>query len=164
MARLLKMSDAASLALHAAGLLAGADGPVPTREIARRLKISAAHLSKVLQRLERAGYVKGARGPGGGFSLDRPADDVTLREICEAIEGPYEPARCPFHIAACEGTDALGEEFMDVENRLLEYLEATRLSDWYRSSSIARPKLAKPASSETRAGRSAGRRGGKRRA
>ncbi len=130
MARLLKVSEAASLALHAAGLLASAeDRPATTRSLAEELRASEAHLSKVMQRLERAGLVKGRRGPGGGFQLAKPADRISLRDICEAIEGRYESSDCPFSIPVCGG-GALAEEFKIVTDKLLRFLEKTKLSAW----------------------------------
>ncbi|MCF8044104.1 MAG: Rrf2 family transcriptional regulator, partial [Desulfarculaceae bacterium] len=72
MQQLLKISEAASLALHTMGLLASRPGEqVPTRELAARLKVSEAHLAKVMQRLGRAGLVRSQRGPKGGFALER---------------------------------------------------------------------------------------------
>ncbi len=130
MARLLKVSEAASLALHAAGLLAAnEDRPATTRRLADELRASEAHLSKVMQRLERAGLVRGRRGPGGGFQLAKPADKISLRDICEAIEGRYETSDCPFSIPVCGG-GALAEEFRVVTLKLLRFLEKTRLSAW----------------------------------
>jgi len=87
----LRISEAASLGMHAMVLLASDRGRVlSAHEVAARLNASEAHLSKVMQRLGRAGLVQSVRGPRGGFSLARSPDAVTLLEVYEAALG--EPA------------------------------------------------------------------------
>ena len=63
MRNLLKISDAAVLGIHALGTLTGAEEPVSASRMAAALGVSEAHLSKVLQRLVRAGLVSSSRGP-----------------------------------------------------------------------------------------------------
>jgi len=99
----LGISEAASLALHALAIIAGREGaPVSTEESARLLEASEAHLSKVLQRLSKAGLVSGKPGPGGGFTLEKPPSEITLLEIYEAMEGPLETERCLFDLSFCD--------------------------------------------------------------
>lgn len=66
----------------------GGDEPVGVREIAERQLIPVRYLEQIFGRLRRAGIVNSKRGPGGGFTLARPAADITLCEIVEAVEGP----------------------------------------------------------------------------
>jgi Rrf2 family protein len=133
------MSDAVSLGLHAMGVLASAPQErVSTPVIAELLGVSAAHLSKVLQRLEQSGLVEALRGPRGGFKLAKPAGGISLKDICEAVEGRYEVTRCPFRIPACNGNGTLGEEFMKLGRNLLELLERTRLSEWRMAAGVRR--------------------------
>lgn len=66
----------------------GAGEPVHVRRIGERQQIPHAFLEQIFQRLRRAGLVTGKRGPGGGFLLTRPASEIRLREVVEAIEGP----------------------------------------------------------------------------
>ncbi|MEJ2744359.1 MAG: Rrf2 family transcriptional regulator, partial [bacterium] len=59
MAKLIKMSEAVSLALHVTVLMAAnPHAPLSTHEAASRIKVSEAHLSKVLQRLAKGGLVR----------------------------------------------------------------------------------------------------------
>lgn len=105
MSHLMKVSEAASLALHSMAYLAGNPGVnVSTRQIAERLKVSEAHLSKVLQRMAQAGLVKSSRGPKGGFTLKIPAESITLLDIFETIEGRLEATDCLLGIPICNGT------------------------------------------------------------
>jgi Rrf2 family transcriptional regulator, iron-sulfur cluster assembly transcription factor len=51
-------------------------------------------LAKILQSLAYKGLIKSARGAGGGFSLARPAAQISLCDIVEATEGPIMPNGC----------------------------------------------------------------------
>lgn len=140
MAAPFRMSEAAALGLHAAAFLArvprraGESGRkgrlVPVREIAAALEASEAHLSKVLQRLARAGLVGSTRGPGGGFRLGRPAESITLLEVYEAIEGPLDGSGCLFDHEVCAGKGCIcGDLISDVHERTRRRLAGTRLSE-----------------------------------
>ena len=66
----LKISEAASLALHTMVYLAGdPSAHYPAGRLAEALCVSEAHLAKVLQRLVKAGMLVSVRGPKGGFRL-----------------------------------------------------------------------------------------------
>ena len=125
-----RMSEAASLALHAAALLASEPRrQMPARKIAEALGASHAHLSKVLGRLARAGIVTSTRGPAGGFALGRPAGRITLLEVYEAIEGPLSAPDCLFGRAVCTGGDCIcGDLLSDVHARTRRRLAGTKLS------------------------------------
>jgi Rrf2 family protein len=68
----------------------GQAGPVQVRVIGERQAIPARYLEQIFQRLRRARIVAGKRGPGGGYVLARPAAEITLRDVVEAIEGGAE--------------------------------------------------------------------------
>ncbi len=126
---MLKVSEAASLALHAAAFLAGRPGEVVTTgEVASVLDVSENHLSKVLQRLAKAGLVRSTRGPRGGFMLSRSPDDLTLLEVYEAIEGPLGTTNCLFSRPVCNGECILGDLLTDVNARIRARLTQTKLS------------------------------------
>ncbi|MDX9979736.1 MAG: Rrf2 family transcriptional regulator [Lentisphaeria bacterium] len=104
MSSLLGISEAASIGWHAMILLTAAgDNLLSNAEIADSLQVSGAHLSKVLQRLTRAGLIETERGPRGGFRLGRPATAITILEIYEAIEGPLQERRCLLRKPICNG-------------------------------------------------------------
>jgi len=125
----LKISEASSLAMHALGYLAnGGDGPITSREIATRFEISEAHLAKVLQRMVKVGLLRSMRGPHGGFVLTRPPESVTLLEIFETIEGPFEPNQCLLSSAICDGDNCiLGRIVLEANTVLRARLEETTL-------------------------------------
>jgi Rrf2 family protein len=65
----------------------GQSGPVQVRVIGERQAIPARYLEQIFQRLRRAGLVQGKRGPGGGYTLARPAARISLLDVVEAVEG-----------------------------------------------------------------------------
>lgn len=131
MATMLRVSDAAALALHAAVLLAVNEGQtVSTAEIAEVFNASDAHLSKVLQRLHKVGLVASTRGPKGGFRLARPAEEITLLDVYEAIEGELNDASCLFSTPVCDGTTCiLGDLLVNVNTQVRAHMTGSRLSD-----------------------------------
>ncbi len=129
-----RVSEAANLGLHALAVVAVATEPATrTREIAVRLKASAAHLAKVMVALEHAGLVSGTRGPAGGYRLTRPARQISLREIYEAVEGPMQARACLFGEPVCKASGcALSDYFGKLNRDVIRTLEHTRLTDLVR--------------------------------
>lgn len=124
----LNISEAYSLALHAMAYIAsqGKSRPVSAREISSGLGVSEAHLSKVLQRLTRAGILRSSRGPGGGFSLSRPEGDITLLDIYESVEGPLKLDDCLIGTKICGGKGCIFDDLLHNVNALFkDYLENT---------------------------------------
>jgi Rrf2 family transcriptional regulator, iron-sulfur cluster assembly transcription factor len=63
-------------------------------EIAAAAEVPQTFLAKIFQSFAKLGLVTSSRGTGGGFLLARPASQITLREVVEAVEGPIVPNRC----------------------------------------------------------------------
>lgn len=131
MDNILKISEAASLAMHACTYLAAKNGEkVSTREIASALDASEHHLAKVMQRLTKAALVTPARGPKGGFVLARKPDTITLLEVYEAIEGDFMASNCLLGSKVCKGEKCILGDLLEMLNReVLDYLKGTRLSE-----------------------------------
>lgn len=119
------------MALHAVVLLAQQPNrSLSVREIVETLPVSAAHLAKVLQRLARQGLLDSERGPRGGFRLARPASEMTLLEVYEAVDGPLRPGGCMFDHPMCPAGDCLfGGVLISAAQQVRERLSRTRLSD-----------------------------------
>lgn len=130
MAELFNTPEAVRLGLHAALLLARRpDERWTIPRIARTLDVSAAHLAKVLIRLESAGIVKGKTGPAGGYILARPARETSLWAVYQAVVGEVNIKRCPFSVPVCEGGCPLGNFLGQTSRRLAKYLKTTSLAD-----------------------------------
>lgn len=118
MSCILKISEAAAIALHAAVLLANnPNRMISVKNIASVLKVSKAHLSKVLLRLERMGLVLSVRGPKGGYALTKSGDDLTLLDIYEAIDGPLILNNCVLKNRICNGSNCIFGGILEILNR-----------------------------------------------
>lgn len=67
---------------------------VMASEIATAENIPINFVRKILESLAKTGLVKSYRGAGGGFTLGRPSDQITLRQVVEAVEGPFALNQC----------------------------------------------------------------------
>jgi Rrf2 family protein len=73
----------------------------PTSEIALNQHIPPSFLAKIVSQLSVAGVVQTSRGARGGVSLARAADEISLLEVVEAIDGPIMLNECVFDSNAC---------------------------------------------------------------
>lgn len=69
-------------------------GLVALKDIAARQEISQKYLEQIVTQMSRAGFLKGVRGPQGGYRLARDPKDYNAAEILEAIEGSLAPVSC----------------------------------------------------------------------
>ena len=131
MSNFIKLSDAASIAIHAMIVLAIEPDKVRSnKEIARTLNISVDHLSKVMQRLHKVGFVESVRGPKGGFRLGKPRDEVNLYEIYEVIDGEIQIHPCIFSHQTCRLKSCLFHNFFSkMRQQIKDYFSDTKLSN-----------------------------------
>lgn len=69
-------------------------GPVNLNDIAERQGISAKYLWQIVNLLKTAGFVRGTRGPKGGYILIRNPADITLLDVIQILEGPISLVEC----------------------------------------------------------------------
>src|SRR4051812_29378936 len=95
------ISQTVEYALRAVVFLA-AESPAArtTEQIAKATRVPPAYLSKVLQSLARAKIVASRRGIGGGMSLAKGPDDLTILEVVNAVEPIQRIRYCPLGLAA----------------------------------------------------------------
>lgn len=74
---------------------------IPRRQIQERQDVPPAHLAKIIQALGRAELVRTFRGAGGGVALAVPPEEINLRHVIEAVEGPIYLNRCLVSPGAC---------------------------------------------------------------
>ena len=83
-----------------------AAGPVALATISARQQVSLSYLEQLFSRLRRDGIVESTRGPGGGYSLGRAPEEISVADIVSSVDDPLEstegesaadPLRCPRH-------------------------------------------------------------------
>jgi Rrf2 family nitric oxide-sensitive transcriptional repressor len=75
-------------------LAAAPDERATIAEVAAAFGVSEHHLTKVVHRLGRGGWIRTVRGHGGGFVLAAPASAIRIGAVVRDIEGRAEPAEC----------------------------------------------------------------------
>lgn len=107
------------------------DAPVQLKVIAGSCEVSEAFLAKIFQMLAQAGVVKSHRGVKGGFSLGRPAEEITMREIVEICEGGIVLNHCLRKVDPCKDFDtcAVANVWREAQDALTGALDRTNLAD-----------------------------------
>ena len=107
--------------------------PVSLADIAERQEISLSYLEQLFAKLRRCGLVESVRGPGGGYRLARPREEVRIADIICAVDEPIRAVRCsPGAAIGCRGdrsrclTHDLWEE---LSNQIHLYLSSVTLAD-----------------------------------
>ncbi|UBM62000.1 Rrf2 family transcriptional regulator [Candidatus Sulfidibacterium hydrothermale] len=103
MAKIVNLTEAASIGFHSMIIIAqqGNNGQINVNHLAEKTGSSKFHISKVMQKLVKDGFLGSHRGPAGGFYLAKPPEEITLLEIYEAIEGKLEVTKCPLARPTC---------------------------------------------------------------
>jgi len=112
-------------------VIRGDDQRIMLDELVAGTNLPRDFMAKVFQRLVHAGLLRSAKGRGGGFSLARPPDQITMMQIVEAIEGPQTMDRCVVGLEKC--TDLMPcpqhDLYKPIRQRLKDYLNTTTLAD-----------------------------------
>lgn len=92
----MKLSDGVEWGLHCAAVLAALPPglTLPGKALAEYHGVSESYLLKHLKALAHAGVLESVPGPKGGYRLARPAGEITLLEVVEAIDGKRPAFRC----------------------------------------------------------------------
>lgn len=108
----------------------GGDGPLSARRIASEMAIPARFLPQVMADLGRSGLVQSAAGRNGGHRLARPAGEIDLLEIIEAIEGDSRRRTCVLRGGPCNATGQCDVHavFIAAQEALLQTLSSADLA------------------------------------
>jgi Rrf2 family transcriptional regulator, iron-sulfur cluster assembly transcription factor len=101
------------------------------RDIGSEQDIPESFLAKIFQNLVHAGLVASQRGAHGGFSLARPAADITVREVIEAVDGPISLNGCVLWPDECRrsGDCRMHEVWVLAQERMMDVLGAVTLAE-----------------------------------
>jgi len=72
----------------------GGSGPVTLAAVSGRQRISLSYLEQLFGKLRRSGLVESVRGPGGGYNLAKPHDQVSVADIIIAVDEPIDATQC----------------------------------------------------------------------
>lgn len=158
----------AEYALRAAVCLAGLAGaPVSADLLAERTKVPRSYLNRVLRDLATAGLVVSKPGPGGGHELARPAGEVTLLDVVNAVWPIERIEQCPLGLPSHTSLCPLHRELDRAYGSMQDAFRRVSLSDLVDSASPIIPLcdpsvlLAQPATREPRGDRQEAKTGGK---
>ncbi len=137
MLSLTRKSDYALVAMT--GLTELSPAPTSARELSDQLRLPLPALRNILKSLARAELLESTQGSTGGYRLAKPADQITLASIVEAIEGPIRLAPC-CSTNSDPGSDACRREdscrikaaVQSLNHRLEDFLLMVTLGDLTR--------------------------------
>ena len=116
------------------------------KQIAEQEGIPAHFLAKILQQLARKGLLRSSKGPTGGFCLRMPAQDISLIQLVEALDGLTDYQKCVSGLSECADDQPCGmhDSWKDLRSRIMEYLETTTIADLAAALEQKRRMLEKP--------------------
>ncbi|MFW6456717.1 MAG: RrF2 family transcriptional regulator [Planctomycetota bacterium] len=107
------------------------EGPVQLEKLSRVQSIPERYLSKLVQELRRAGFIRSVRGAHGGYMLAKPADEVCLLDIVRCLDGSVAPTECVESPDMCDNTSSCvaREVWADVNDAIEDVLGSMTLHD-----------------------------------
>ena len=94
MPQVINFSEAATIGIHSAILIAKAGKPLNAIELSEKVGSTKYYIGKVLQSLVKDGILSSRRGPAGGFSLKKKPADILIYDIYRSVEGEVEFGGC----------------------------------------------------------------------
>ncbi len=105
-------------------------GPVTLADISERQKISLSYLEQLFGKLRRRALVTSVRGPGGGYNLASPTDQVSVADIIIAVDEPIDATQCGGKENCKDDKKCITHDlWTDLNKHLFEYLRAVKLSE-----------------------------------
>jgi Rrf2 family protein len=108
----------------------GFDRLLSIQEISEMVQVPTPFLRKIITLLSRAKLVQARRGPNGGVMLNRPSDEITVRAIVEAVDGPYNSRQCVLGLPECNNDNPcpLHEPWQQLKTQLFRQLHDLTLA------------------------------------
>ncbi len=107
------------------------EGPVQLEKLSRVQGIPERYLSKLVQELRRAGFIRSVRGAHGGYLLAKSAEDIYILDIVGCLDGSVAPTECVESPELCENTSSCvaREVWADVNDAIKDVLGNVTLRD-----------------------------------
>lgn len=132
----MQITRQADYALRAMVFLARLDPNLraATKQIAETQKIPPSFLAKIISQLSIAGLIHTSRGARGGVVLSKPAAEISLLEVVEAIDGPIALNDCTVAPGNCDNyADCpLHDIWSETQSLLVEKLRDTTFDKYVR--------------------------------
>jgi len=99
------------------------------RDIGQAQEIPESFLAKILQSLVHAGLAVSQRGAHGGFALARPSEQITMRDVIEAVDGPISVNLCTLDPEDCQRSDTceVHKVWLRAQEQLMDVLGGVTL-------------------------------------
>ena len=106
-------------------------GPVTLADISQCQGISLSYLEQLFAKLRGGGLVKGVRGPGGGYRLAKPANEISIASIIAAVDESVDVTRCKGQGNCQGGEKCLTHElWTKLSARLYDFLDNITLAQF----------------------------------
>jgi Rrf2 family iron-sulfur cluster assembly transcriptional regulator len=106
------------------------DGPVTLSAIAERQNLSVSYLEQLFAKLRRSELVHSFKGPGGGYSLAVPSDDLVVSKILDAVDETIDAMRCQGHGGCQSGQMCLTHHlWQDLSDQIHQFLSRISLGE-----------------------------------
>jgi Rrf2 family protein len=130
MLRLSKKADYALMAMKHLALKRDVSS-TSAREIAEQYDIPIELMAKVLQRLVRLQLLASTQGTRGGYMLGRPASQISVAEVIEAIDGPFTVTACSTDKHDCEqfGKCSIRDPLWAIRERIVAALGTVTIAE-----------------------------------
>ena len=121
------------VALHAE------QGPVPLADISERQAISLSYLEQLFSRLRKQGLVASVRGPGGGYRLGKPANEISIGQVIAAVNESVDATRCHGQHGCQGGIQCLTHSlWRDLSDRISNFLDEITLGELVGQAEVKR--------------------------
>lgn len=105
-------------------------GPVTLAAISERQHISLSYLEQLFGRLRRAGLVSSVRGPGGGYNLAQPAQNISVANIIVAVDEPLDATLCGGKENCLDDKRCMTHDlWARLNEKMYDYLASVTLAD-----------------------------------
>ncbi len=110
--------------------LNGTEGPVTLADISENQGISLSYLEQLFAALRGKGLVRGVRGPGGGYYLGRPADEISIADVICAVDEWVEFTRCNPRPSSADTQRGMTHSLWDdLSQQIYDFLTKITLAD-----------------------------------
>ena len=105
-------------------------GPITLAGISERQRISLSYLEQLFGRLRRQGIVDSVRGPGGGYTLAKSLDEISVAAIIRAVDEPIDATQCGGLGNCRDDRECMTHDlWMTLKTHIYDYLESVMLSE-----------------------------------